>query len=207
MKAKENFPSIEQTFMMIKPDGVKRGLIGRAWKKLEDAGLKLVAARMIQATEEQARGNYPGTDEWLIGMGEKTWANYSGDEKRIMDEMGTTDKKEIGQRIYDGLVRYLSSGPVIISVWEGNEAVKIVRKLAGATDPTTADVGTIRGNWGYDTPQLAVKSGRIVFQTLVHISDSKEEAKREITHWFGDKFEDLSDYEKVDYIGMLDLEK
>ncbi len=201
----DKFPSIEQTFLMIKPDGVKRGLVGKIFQKLEEGGLKLVAARMIHATQEQARGNYPGTDEWLIGMGEKTWNNYDGNEERIMRDMGTIDKKEIGNRIYDGLVHYLTSGPVIISVWEGNEAVKIVRKLAGATDPTRADVGTIRGNWGYDTPQLAVKSGRIVFQTLVHISDSPEEAQREIKHWFKDQFKDLGNYDRIDYMGAFEM--
>jgi len=205
MTQKKKFPSIEQTFMMIKPDGIKRGLAGKIFQKLEEAGLKLVASRMIMATKEQARKNYPGTDAWLIGMGEKTWVNYANDEKRIMADLGTLDKKEIGNKIYKGLVDYLTSGPVIISVWEGNEAVKIVRKLAGATDPTKADVGTVRGSWGYDTPQLAVKSGRIVFQTLVHISDSPEEAKREIAHWFGDKFKDLGKYERIDYIGAFDL--
>jgi len=61
---------------MIKPDGVKRGLVGKIYKKFEEAGLKLVAARMIQATEDQAKDNYPGTKDWLIGMGEKTWKNY-----------------------------------------------------------------------------------------------------------------------------------
>lgn len=199
-----DFPSIQQTFMMIKPDGVKRGLVGKIFKRMEEAGLKLVASRMIMASEEQARKNYPGTDEWLIGMGEKTWNNYEGNEEKIKEDLGTIDKKEIGERIYDGLVKYLTSGPVILAVWEGNEAVKVVRKLAGATDPTVADVGTLRGNWGYDTPKLAVKSGRIVFQTLVHISDSEEEAKREISHWFGDKFKDLSDYERVDYTGAFE---
>lgn len=206
-KKTKDFPSIEQTFMMIKPDGVKRGLIGRIFKQIEEAGLKLVAARMIQATEDQARKNYPGTDEWLIGMGEKTWKNYGNDKKAIQADLGTVDKKEIGEKIYNGLVKYLTSGPVVLTVWEGNEAVKIVRKLAGSTDPTIADVGTIRGNWGYDTPRLAVKSGRIVFQTLVHISDSPEEAKREISHWFGDKFENLGSYEKVDYTGAFDVFK
>jgi nucleoside-diphosphate kinase len=190
---------------MIKPDGVKRGLIGRIYTKFEEAGLKMVAARMIQASEKQARGNYPGTDEWLIGMGQKTWDNYEGNEKKLLEDLGTTDKKKIGEKVFDGLVRYLTSGPVVISVWEGNESVKIVRKLAGSTDPTRADVGTIRGNWGYDTPRLAVKSGRIVFQTLVHISDSPEEAQREIAHWFGAKFKDLGDYNRVDYIGAFEI--
>lgn len=201
----KDFPSMERTFLMIKPDGVKRGLIGKIFEKLEGAGLKLVAARMINASQEQAKGNYPGTDDWLTGMGEKTWKNYEGDEEKIMKDLGTTDKKEIGQKIYESLVSYLTSGPVIITVWEGNEAVKIVRKIAGATDPTVADVGTIRGNWGYDTPQLAVKSGRIVFQTLVHISDSPEEAEREIEHWFGDKYKDLGDYDRIDYIGAFSM--
>lgn len=202
---KNQFPSVEQTFVMIKPDGVKRGLVGKVWQKFEEAGLKLAAARMIQASDAQAKGNYPGTDEWLVGMGAKTWKNYDSDEAKILEDLGTTDKKEIGQKIYDALVGYLTSGPVVISVWEGNEAVKVVRKLAGATDPTVADVGTIRGNWGYDTPKLAVKAGRIVFQTLVHISDSPEESKREIEHWFGDKFKDLSNYERVDYSGAFEV--
>lgn len=202
---KKDFPSIERTFVMVKPDGVKRGLIGKISQKLEEAGLKLIAARMISATEEQARGNYPGTEEWLVSMGEKTWKNYNGDEERILADLGTTDKKEIGIKIYNSLVDYLTSGPVVITVWEGNEAIRIVRKLAGATDPTIADVGTIRGNWGYDTPQLAVKSGRIVFQTLVHISDSPEEAQREIKHWFGDKYKDLGNYDRIDYIGAFNM--
>lgn len=201
---KNDYISIERTFVMIKPDGVKRGLVGKIYKKFEEAGLKLVAARMIQATEDQAKHNYPGTDEWLKGMGEKTWNNYEGDETKLMKDMGTIDRKEIGSKIYESLVKYLTSGPVIISVWEGNEAVKVVRKLAGSTDPTVADVGTIRGNWGYDTPKLAVKSGRIVFQTLVHISDSPAEAQREIKHWFGDKFKYLGDYERVDYAGAFE---
>lgn len=193
--------SIEKTFMMIKPDGVKRGLVGEIFSRLERVGLKLVAARMIMVSEEQARGNYPGTPEWLVGMGNKTWNNYEGNEKQIMKDLGTIDKLEIGQKIYDALVNYLMDGPVVISVWEGNHAVKVVEKMMGKTDPTVADIGTVRGDFGFDTPQFAVKSGRIVFRTLVHRSDSAEEAVREIKHWFGDKYKDLGDYERVDYIG------
>jgi len=189
---------------MIKPDGVKRGLIGEIFSRFERIGLKLVAGRMIFATKEQARGNYPGTETWLTGMGEKTWNNYEGNEKEIMKDLGTIDKLKIGEKIYDGLVRYLTEGPIILSVWEGNHAVQIGRKLVGKTDPILADVGSIRGDFGFDTPQFAVKSGRIVFKTLVHISDSPEEAEREIKHWFGDKYKYLGDYERVDYIGMFD---
>lgn len=201
---KKNIPSIEKTFFMIKPDGVKRGLIGEMFKRLERIGLKLVAARMIWATEEQAKGNYPGTEEWLTAMGEKTWKNYDGDAKAIKADLGTTDRLEIGKKIYNALVKYLIDGPVIISVWEGNHAVRVVEKLVGKTDPTLADVGSIRGDFGFDTPQFAVKSGRIVFKTLVHRSDSPEEAEREIKHWFGEKYKYLGDYQRMDYVGSFD---
>jgi nucleoside-diphosphate kinase len=199
------FPNIERTFLMIKPDGVKRGLIGDIFARLERVGLKLVAARMIQATEDQARNNYPGTDEWLINLGEKTHNNYNHDLDAIQKDLGVTDKKELGTKIYDSLVKYLTNGPVIITVWEGNHAVQVVRKLAGKTDPTLADIGSIRGDFGFDTPQFAVKSGRIVFRTIVHISDSPTEANREIKQWFGDKYKYLGDYDRTDYTGMYEL--
>jgi len=195
--------SIEQTFLMIKPDGVKRGLVGDIFKRVERMGLKVVATRMIWATREQAKGNYPGTDQWLYKMGEKTFTNYKGDEKALLEDLGTTDLLEIGKIVYKSLVDYLTEGPVIISVWEGNNAVDIIAKLMGETNPLTADIGSVRGDYGFDTPKMAVKSGRIVFKTLVHRSDSKEEAEREIKHWFGDKFKYLGDYKRVDYIGMI----
>jgi nucleoside-diphosphate kinase len=197
------FTSVEKTFLMIKPDGVKRGLVGEIFSRLERIGLKLVSARMIQATREQARDNYPGTKDWLIKMGGKTFNNYANDEKAILEDMGTIDKEEIGKKIHESLVNYLTDGPVILSVWEGNHAVEVVRKLIGQTDPVLADVGSLRGDFGFDTPQLAIKAGRIVFRTLVHCSDAVDEAKREITHWFGTDYQDLSDYERVDYQDMM----
>ena len=200
-----DLPNIEKTFMMIKPDGVKRGLIGEIYSRLERIGLKLVAARMIVPTCDQARKNYPGTKEWLINLGEKTYTNYNQDIVAIKRDLGITDKLKIGQKVYDGLVRYLTSGPVVLSVWEGNHAVQVVRRLAGKTDPTLADIGTIRGDFGFDTPQFAVKSGRVVFNTLVHISDGQAEAEREIQQWLGKKYEYFGDYNRTDYTGMYEL--
>jgi nucleoside-diphosphate kinase len=197
------YTSIEKTFLMIKPDGVKRGLVGEIFSRLERIGLKLVSARMIQATKEQAKNNYPGTKEWLIGMGEKTFNNYANDEKAILEDMGTIDREKIGRKIHESLVNYLTDGPVVISVWEGNQAVDIVRKLAGKTDPVLADVGSIRGDFGFDTPKLAIKAGRIVFKTLIHCSDAPSEAKREIAHWFGSNYKDLSDYKRIDYQDIM----
>lgn len=194
-----DYVNIEKTFLMIKPDGIKRGLVGEIFNRLERVGLKLVAARMILATEKQAKENYPGTKDWLIKMGEKTLANYNSDIDAVRKDLGTTDPLEIGENIYEALVRYLTEGPVIITVWEGNHAVKVVEKIVGKTDPTTADLGSIRSDYGFDSAQFAVKSGRIVFRTLIHRSDSAEEAKREIQHWFGKTYKDLGDYVRTDY--------
>jgi nucleoside-diphosphate kinase len=200
----KEFKSIEKTFLMLKPDGVKRGLVGEIFNRMERIGLKMVSCRMIQPTREQARGNYPGTDDWLIKMGEKTIRNYNNDLETVKNVLGTNDPKELGKQIFDGLVNYLTEGPVILSVWEGNHAVAVVRKLVGVTDPVLADVGSIRGDFGFDTPQLAVQSGRIVFKTLVHCSDAVTEAEREIKHWFGDSYKYYGDYQRLDYNGMYE---
>ncbi len=193
-------PSIERTFVMLKPDAIKRGLVGDIFNRFERVGLKLVACRMIQATEEQAKGNYPGTESWMVGMGNKTLSNYDHDLEAVRKDLGTADPMEIGSKIYAALVTYLTEGPVIIMVWEGNHAVRVVEKLVGKTDPTLADLGSIRGDYAFDTPQFAVKAGRIVFKTLMHRSDSAEEAEREIKHWFGAKYKDLGKYQRIDYI-------
>jgi len=196
-----DLPNIENTFLMIKPDGVKRGLVGDIFLRLERVGLKLVAARMIMATEDQAKNNYPGTKDWLIGLGEKTLSNYGSNIDLVQSDLGTTDPLTIGKKIHKALVTYLTDGPVILSVWEGNHAVKVVERIVGKTDPTQADIGTIRGDFGFDTPQFAVKSGRIVFRNMIHRSDSVHEAEREIANWFGKNYKYLGNYLRTDYTG------
>jgi nucleoside-diphosphate kinase len=192
--------NIQKTFLMIKPDGVRRSLIGEIIKRLETVGLKLIFAELIMATDEQARGNYPGTEQWLRGMGEKTTKGYQGDSKKIMAELGTDDTLKIGNMIYDKLVEYLTSGPMLAMVWEGNHSVEIARKIVGATRPQEADIGSIRGDFGFDSPQLAIRSGRIAMETLVHVSDSVEEAEREIKYWLKDSFRPMK-YERTDHFG------
>ena len=199
----KKFTSIEKTFLMIKPDGLQRGLVGEIFSRLERIGLKLVAAKMVKATKEQAKSNYPGTKEWMEKMGEKTYLNFENNKERIKAELGTTEKVQIGKLIYDSLVNYITESPVILTVWEGNQAVDVVRKLVGKTDPVLADVGSIRGDFGFDTPRLAVKSGRVVFKTIVHCSDAPSEAEREIKHWFGGNYKYLGDYKRMDYIGIF----
>jgi nucleoside-diphosphate kinase len=199
------YESIEKTFVMVKPDGVKRGLVGKIFERFEDMGLKLIACRMVQPTEEQAKGNYPeSNEEWLKGMGEKTLKNYNYELEKVKKDLGTSDSLEIGKKVFEGLVKYLTSGPVLVMVWEGNHATEVIRKVAGSTSPDIALPGTIRGDYGFDSAKLAVQSGRVVFQNLVHISDSQEEAQREIEHWFGEKYKDLGNYTRVDYVGSFE---
>lgn len=192
--------NIQKTFLMIKPDGIRRSLSGEIIKRLERMGLKLIFAELILATDEQARGNYPGTEAWLRGMGEKTLRGYEGNKEKIMAELGTDDTHQIGGMIYEKLVEYLTSGPMLATVWEGNHAVEIARKLVGATRPQEADIGSIRGDFGFDSPQLAIRSGRIAMETLVHVSDSVEEAEREIKYWLKDSFRPMK-YSRTDHFG------
>jgi nucleoside-diphosphate kinase len=195
---------VEKTFVMIKPDGVARGIVGKIFQRFEEMGLKLVAARMVKATKGQIAVHYPGdSKEWRTKLGNKTIKSYDDDLVRVKGDYGTNNPDEIGKIVYENLQKYLTEGPVIIAVWEGNKAVERVRKLAGSTVPTFAEVGSIRGMYAFDTPEFAVKSGRIVFKNLLHISDSAEEAEREIKLWFGDKYKALNEYERVDYIDIF----
>lgn len=198
----KKYPSIEKTFVMIKPDGVARGLVGKIFQRFEEQGLKLVAARMIKAEVKQALEHYPGDDEdWLYNIGRKSAENFGG-KKEVKKAYGTDDLKEIGRIVHKAMVDFITGGPVIITVWEGNHAIERIRKLVGSTVPTFAEVGSIRGSFAFDTPVLAVKSGRITFKTLIHASDSPSEAEREIKIWFGSKYKDLSDYERIDYVDI-----
>lgn len=192
--------NIQKTFLMIKPDGIRRSLVGEIIKRLEKVGLKLIFAELIIATEDQAKGNYPGTETWLRGMGEKTLKGYEGNKDKIMKELGTDDTLKIGHMIYDKLIEYLTSGPMLATVWEGNHSVEIARKIVGATRPQEADIGSIRGDFGFDSPQLAIRSGRIAMETLVHVSDSVEESEREIKYWLKNSFRPMK-YSRTDHFG------
>jgi nucleoside-diphosphate kinase len=199
------FESIEKTFVMIKPDGIKRGLVGKIFSRLEEVGLKLTACRMIMPSEEQAKKHYPGDDEaWLTKLGGKSLKNFEGQEEVLKETFGTLDALEIGKKTFEGFVKMFRSGPAVLMVWEGNHAISVVRKIVGYAVPDLAAPGTIRGDWAFDTPRLAVKSGRIVFTNLIHASETPEEVEAEIKNWFGDSYKDLGNYEKVDYVGAFE---
>lgn len=199
----KKYPTIEQTFVMLKPDMVSRGIVGRVFQRFEEMGMKLVAARMISASKEQAYKHYPRRKEWFVEIGNKSMKVYKNDKKAIKKDYGTCNLEEIGKIVHKNLIKYITFSPIIISVWEGNHAIERVRKLIGYAVPTFAEVGTLRERYQIDTQPLAIKSGRIAHRTLIHASDSKGEARREIKIWFGKKFKDLSKYERIDYLDIL----
>ncbi len=131
---------MERTLVLIKPDGVQRNLVGSIITRLEQRGLKIVAAKFLQVSDELAREHY---------------------------------KIHIGKPFYDGLIKYITSSPVMAMVWEGPNVIKAVRQTMGATNPLQAEPGTVRHD-------LGLMTGR----NLTHASDSPETAELEIALWF-----------------------
>lgn len=143
---------MEREFVMVKPDGVQRGLVGEVISRLESAGLKLVAMKMLTVSRIQAERHY---------------------------------KVHEGKPFYDGLITYITSGPVVAMIVEGVDAVAHTRRIVGATDPASATPGTIRGD-------LALDIGR----NIVHAADSEENAEKEYSIYFNE--EEIQDYKKID---------
>jgi nucleoside-diphosphate kinase len=179
----------ERTLVIIKPDGVQRSLIGDIINRYERTGLKLIAMKMVVPTEENATKHYydVGGDEWLENVGVKARAAY--EKKGLASPFATN--KDNGWAILKSNAKYLSSGPVICMIWEGNQACAIVRKLTGSTEPLSSDVGTIRGDFTIDSYQLSDVEGRSM-RNIIHASGNPEESAKEIPIWFKD--DELLDY-------------
>jgi nucleoside-diphosphate kinase len=134
--------ALERTLSIVKPDGVQKNLIGEVYRRFEQAGLRVVAARMLQLSQSQAEGFYAVHRE---------------------------------RPFYRDLVRYMTSGPVMIQVLEGENAVALHREIMGATDPKKAAPGTIRADFAAS-----------IEQNVVHGSDAAETAVNEIRYFFAD---------------------
>jgi len=188
----ENHPKKERTLVIIKPDGVQRTLIGEIIKRYERVGLKMIALKMLAATEEMATKHYyeVGGDAWLEEVGRKAAAAY---EKKGMKSPYPTFKDN-GIAIMKANAKYLSSGPVIAMIWQGNNAAALVRKITGSTEPASSDMGTIRGDFTLDTYMIADTDERSI-RNLIHASGNTEEAEKEIPIWF--KPEEIISYRLV----------
>ncbi len=178
-------PKEERTYVMIKPDGVRKGLIGEVIRRIEQRDLKIVAIEMSSPLLEQMDNHYPKNEEWITRLGVKTMKTYEKYGYDAMLDFGTTDPANIGPEVRKWLISFMMSAPIVKMVVQGLHAVDIVRKLAGDTLPFQAAVGTIRGDFSIDSPVLANKEKRAVMN-IVHCSETPEEAEHEIKHWFGE---------------------
>ncbi|HIH25931.1 nucleoside-diphosphate kinase [Candidatus Woesearchaeota archaeon] len=148
---------IERTLVLLKPDAVKRCLIGTIITRFENAGLKIVGMKMIWADNERALKHY--TEDITIRR---------------------------GQFVRDKLLKFLVEGPVVAICLEGIDSVEVVRKIVGSTEPKTAPPGTIRGDFAHMSYTYADNNNRAI-PNLIHASGNREEAISELGLWFSDK--------------------
>jgi nucleoside-diphosphate kinase len=186
-------PKEERTYVMIKPDGVRKGLTGEIIRRFEQRDLKIVALEMFQPEHEKIDNHYPKNEEWITRLGNKTLTTYEKYGYDAMLDFGTIDPANIGPEIRKWLINYMTSSPLVKMVVQGVHAVDVVRKIAGDTMPYKADMGTIRGDFSIDSPALANKEKRAVMN-IVHCSETPEEAEHEIKHWFGNSV--IHDYKR-----------
>ena len=158
---------LEKTLVLLKPDALQRQLMGRIISRFEDAGFKIIGAKMVWIDEAFAKKHYEGISKIITRRGEK---------------------------VFRSLLQYMQQGPVLAMCLEGVHAVEIVRKMVGATEPKVASPGTIRGDFAHmsiaygDLKSIAVKN-------LIHASGNLEEATQEIALWFTK--EELHSYKTV----------
>jgi len=177
-------PKEERTFVIIKPDGVRKGLIGEIVSRLEQRDLKIVALEMFHASRKEMDNHYPKDEKWIRRLGEKTMATYAKYGHDVKKDFGTSDLMRVGKTVRGWLLDFMSSAPMVKLVVQGVHAVDMVRKIVGPTMPYLAEMGTIRGDFSNDSPLNANVERRSVYN-LVHASETPEEAKHEIAHWFG----------------------
>ncbi|HTZ41990.1 MAG TPA: nucleoside-diphosphate kinase [Candidatus Omnitrophota bacterium] len=171
---------MEKTLVLIKPDGVKRNIIGKIISRFEDTGLKIIAMKMVHIDEEHAGKHYPLDEEWAKAVFEKTKSVYDRENK----PMKYKTHMEWGNEIRKRNMEFLREAPVVAMVLEGPHAIEIVRKIVGHTEPRQALPGTIRGDF-YSIESYAASDaeGRSV-RNLIHASDSAANAEKEIALWF-----------------------
>lgn len=174
---------MERTLIILKPDAVKRGLIGKVVETFENVGLKLMAAKMLKPSADVIKNHYPGSPEWIQEMGEKTLASFKQSGDNVMKTFKTEDPAELGKFIYERLIKYWMEGPIIVMVWQGPNAVTVARKLRGHTIPALANAGTLLAQYSFDSSPLSASLDRVV-KTFIHASGSTDEAEREIKYWF-----------------------
>ncbi len=190
-------PKKERTFVIIKPDGVQRSLIGEIIKRFERVGLKIVGMKLGVLDASKIWDHYSKDEAWFLKKGNNIITDRT--ENNLPIEKSAL---EYGKDIIRALEQFMTSGPVVSLVIEGNQAVAVVKKIVGGTEPTTSDVGTIRGDFTLDSYALSAVDDRAV-RNLIHCSDQIDEAAREIELWFDKK--DIIDYRLISEAMLYDV--
>ena len=181
---------IERTLVLLKPDAVQRGLVGEVISRFEKAGFKIIGMKMVHSDKETAGKHYADDDEWIKSVGEKTIKSYASKGVKLQE-----DAVSIGKKIRQQLMDFISMSPATALCIEGHGVIEKIRILCGATAPMNSWPGTIRGDFSFDSYELSDSSGRPI-QNLIHASDSKENAEREIAVWFSKN--EIHPYKRVD---------
>ena len=185
----------ETTLVLIKPDGIKRGLIGEIISRIEQRGLKVIALKMFKATPGQIDNHYPKDPKWVRRLGEKSLMTYEKYGIDPIKELGTDDPVKIGEMVREWLVDFMTSGPMLKMAVKGVHAIDMIRKLCGNTLPNLAEMGTIRGDYSVDSAVLANSDKRAV-HNIIHASETQEEATHELQYWFSP--EEIHDYKRAE---------
>jgi len=173
----------EFTVVIIKPDGIKKGIIGQVIERFERVGLKMIASKLIWVDKTHVGKHYQDNEAYHRTVGEKTLENYQKYGLDAKENLGTESPLEIGKMVRNWNMEFLSSGPVFAMIWEGPQAVLIVRKLVGNTFPSDALPGTIRGDYSLDSAYESNMEKRTT-RNIIHASGNKEEAEFEKKLWF-----------------------
>ncbi len=172
---------IERTLVILKPDAVQRSLVGETVKRFENLGLKFVGIKLVLPKKENVRMHYTVDPDWIRLTGEKAMKAKENQGINISESA-----EEIGERVLESLIKFMTSGPVVVIAVEGASAVPLVRKIVGSTEPLSSDVGTIRGDYVFDSYAMADINNRAI-RNLIHASSDIESAKKEIKIWFDEK--------------------
>lgn len=177
---------MQRTVVLIKPDGVKRGISGEIISRFERVGLKIVSAKLIWVEKTLVGKHYKDDDAYSKIVGERTLENYQKYGLDPKEKLGTTDPIGIGKLVRKWNMEFMTSGPLFAMILEGPGAIALVRKMIGHTYPAEAIPGTIRGDYSLESAYQANSEGRTI-RNLVHASGNEEEAEFERKLWFKEK--------------------
>lgn len=188
----------EKSLVLVKPDGVQRGLIGECIKRYEQCGLKLVAIKMAIPSKKMALTHYSVDPEWAFKSGSKSIEAYKA--KNMTPP--TDDPIALAEAVRLKLIDFMTSGPIVAMIWQGMNAIGIVRKITGSTEPLSSTPGTIRGDYTIDSYSASDVDKRSV-RNIIHASGSIDEANKEIDVWF--KPEEILNYRLVSEAILYDI--